>query len=313
MLDYASMKVSDSRLFFLSSIEPQDQRMLERIGNWLLRPVCVLTGLGREYHSGVSTWHVRPIVRIKWYDTVISIATFLPGLIFGTALKFLAHATDLRMRENEEHVQTFLQFKDPPRNPLERAHKTTWNLGQKILKQIAGINGDEAREVWTGKTMRRLVIAFKGALESESQLLFQAFQKEGEARWGHILKVNRKCPTRAVTYSTKYSFLVQLYFMIRKGVFYKNANTTEDIERERRPLFFKEDTPECELRKAFNTFLRTFEKICSKGGDDRLCAIERLDETSDEEPKEFNYYTPSFKGVLIDKAEIQNAILAHQE
>ncbi|MCB1110260.1 MAG: hypothetical protein KDK64_04710 [Chlamydiia bacterium] len=305
------MKVSDPRLFFLSSIEPEDQGKLERAGHWMLRPVCILTGFGREYRAGVSTWKATPIEGKGWGDTLISIATFLPGLVFGTLATFFAHATDPRMRANEEHVKTFLQFMDPPRNPLERAHQTTWNVGQHILKRVAGINRERAREVWAERGMRALVQSFKRSLEVESDLLFQAFQQEGEARWKDILEAKKNCPNRAVTYSIKYSLLVQLYFMIRKGVFYENESETENIEEERRPLFFTENAPEYALREAFNTFLQKFQPICAKSGDARLYAIERLDNNPDKAPQEFTYCTPPFEGVLIDNTVIRNAILAH--
>jgi len=307
------MKVADPYLFYFSSIDPEYQGRLEAVSNWMFRPIWVLTGLGREYRPAATSWESRAVVGNSWIRTAISVVAIFPGAVVGTLAKFLAHATDKRMRADEEKVRTYLLFVAPPNNPLEKAHKTAWNLGQKILKLVAGIAESRAGEIWASKDMQAHIKAFKSLLESESELLHQAFINQGREKWESILKGTAECPDLAVTYSVKYSFLVQLYFVIRKGKYYPTDREEPNLEKERRALFFQPETPEFELREVFNTFMNKFEPICQIANDPRLYAKERLDVSDERKPQEFQYFTISYERQLIRQPEIRDAILANQK
>ncbi len=214
---------------------------------------------------------------------------------------------------DEDRLVTYLLFTDPPDTPLENTHKSIQTLGQKMLGLIAGVNEAKAREAWSSEDMRGYTKAFKELLESESRLLSQAFEDIGEQHWNAIWKAERACPDYAITYSIKYTFLVQLYFQFRKGVYYPTPEIPYFLEAERRPLFFKEGTPEHQLRETFNAFLQTFEPICSKANDLRFCAEERIDNNQMIKPVEGPYTSFPIKGQLIRQPEIQDAILANQK
>jgi len=307
------MKVADPYLFYFSSIDPEYQGRLEAFGNLMLRPVHVLTGLAKNYYPTTSAWESRPIVGKNYLDVAISIVTVIPGLIIGTLAKFTAHAIDKRMRKDEEGVLKCLPFIEPPNTPLENTHILTLAVGQEILKLIAGVDESGSQEAWASEEMRGHIIKFSELLKTESDLLYQALESVGEQHWRAIWLANNDCPDHALTYSIKYSFLVQVYFHIRKGIYYPSAEEGFFLEETRRHLFFKEGTPEYQLRITFNEFLRKLDPVCGKIDDERLCAIQRIDENPDEMPKEFRYITFGIKGQLIRQPEIRDAILANQE
>ena len=307
------MKVADPYLFYFSSIDPEYQGRLEAFGNLMLRPIHVLTGLAKNYYPTTSAWESHPIQGKNYLDVAISIATVIPGLVIGTLVKFAAHAIDKRMRKDEEGVLKCLPFLEPPNTPLENTHKSTWTVGQKILKLIAGVDEPRAQEAWASEEMRGHIIEFNELLKTESEQLCQALKRVGEQHWRAIWLANKDCPDHALTYSIKYSLLVQIYFHIRKGIYYPSSEEGFFLEETRRHLFFEDGTPEYQLRTTFNEFLRKFEPICSKIDDVRLCAARRIDENPDEMPKEFQYITFGIKGQLIRQPEIQDAILANQK
>jgi len=308
------MKIADPYLFYFSSIDPEYQGRLEAFGNLMFRPIHVLTGLAKSYSPTTSSWESHPIQGKNYLDVAISIAAVIPGAVIGTLVKFAAHAMDKRMRRDEEGVLKCLPFLEPPNTPLERTHKSTWAVGQEILKLIAGVDEPGAQEAWASEAMHAHIIRFNELLKTESEQLYQAFENVGEQHWEAIWRANESCPNCAVTYSIKYSFLVQLYFHIRRGVYYPSNDKISFLEEsQRNPLFFKEETPEYQLRTTFNKFLRKFEPVCSKIDDVRLCAIKRIDENPNEMPKEFNYITFGIKGQLIRQPEIRDAILANQK
>jgi hypothetical protein len=307
------MKVADPYLFYFSSIDPGYQGRLEAFGNLMLRPIHVLTGLAKNYSPTISAWESSPIEGTGYLGIAISIAAVIPGLIIGTLAKFTAHALDKRMRKDEMGVLNCLPFLEPSNTPLENTHKSVWNLGQDILKLIVSVDESRAQEAWASEAMRAHIIRFDELLKTESEQLYQALERVGEEHWEAIWTASKDCPHYALTYSIKYSFLVQLYFHIRKGIYYPSSDKGLSLEEERRGLFFEKKTPECKLRTTFNEFLRKFEPICSKVDDKRLCAKKRIDENPDEMPKEFTYITLGIRKQLIRQPEIQNAILANQE
>lgn len=301
-------------LFFFSSINPSEQGYIEAFGNWLLRPVQVLTGIGRDYHdSPQETFELRSR-ESNWMDTTISIVALPFSLIFGPTVKFLAYATDKRMRDDEKRALNYNQFRDPPRTPLEEGHKATWFIMEDILKLTVGINEGEAKNVWQGVGMQAHINVFKSLLEKESELLFNAFQREDKTLWKAIIKLENKAPDHTVTYPVKYLFLIQAYFYIRKGTYYDSSRTVHHLEDFQRERFFIERTPEYHLREAFNAFLTKFEKIFQHIGntDKRYYAKERKDENPDENPKEYSYSSFPYYWQLIGNYEI-NAVLADQK
>lgn len=307
------MKVADPYLFYFSSIDPEYQGRLETFGNLMLRPVHVLTGLAKKYHPATSGWESRPIEGKNYLDIAISIAAVIPGLVLGTLAKFTAHAIDKRMRKDEESVLNCLPFLEPPNTPLENTHRSAWTVGQEILKLTAGVDQSVAQKAWAGEEMRGHIKRFNELLKIESGLLYQALERAGEQHWKAIWTGSKDCPYSALTYSIKYSFLVQVYFHIRKGIYYPSDEEGCFLEKDRRHLFFEGGTPEYQLRITFNEFLRKLEPVCSKIDDERLCAIQRIDENPHEMPKEFQYTTFGIKGQLIRQPEIRDAILANQE
>ena len=307
------MKIADPYLFYFSSIDPEYQGRLEAFGNLMLRPIHVLTGLAKNYSPATSAWESHPIQGKNYLDVAISIATVIPGLVIGTLVKFTAHAMDKRMRKNEEGVLQCLPFLEPPNTLLESTHKSTWAVGQEILKLIAGVDESGAQEAWASEAMRGHIIKFNELLKTESEQLHQALENVGEQHWRAIWLANKDCSDHALTYSIKYSLLVQLYFHIRKGIYYPSESKGFFLEEARRHLFFEAETPEYQLRTTFNEFLRKLEPVCSKIDDVRLCAIRRIDENPDAMPKEFQYITFGIKGQLIRQTEIQDAILANQK
>ncbi|WP_316358502.1 hypothetical protein [Candidatus Neptunichlamydia sp. REUL1] len=308
------MKIADPYLFYFSSIDPDYQGRLEAFSNLILRPIHVLTGLAKNYSPTTSAWESHPIQGKNYLDVAISIATVIPELVIRTLVKFAAHAMDKRMRKDEEGVLKCLPFLEPPNTPLERTHKSTWAVGKKILKLIAGVDEPGAQKTWASEAMRDHIIKFNELLKTEPEQLYQALENVGEQHWEAIWPANEDCPKCAVTYSVKHSFLVQLYFHIRRGVYYPSIDKMSFLEEsQRNRLFFKEETPEYQLRTTFNKFLRKFEPACSKIDDVRLCAIRRIDENPNKIIKKFNYNTLDMKDQLIRQPEIQDAILANQK
>ena len=313
---------ADLNYLLLSSINPDKQSRLERIGNWLLRPIHVLTERGKIYKSmDFGNFSNEPSSITQWENKSFYITRFvlnLPlaalGFIPGVIIKFTAHSIDKRMREDELAVRIFDAFQSPSHTYLQQVHLTTEHVCNKILMETVGIDSQqEAKQVWNSDKMKGIIVDFKDALKNEKNILFKAFKDEREENWVNILKMNNDCPVRAITYAFKYLSLVQIYFYIRNGIYYDKNGAKYELEEQRREKFFQKDTTEGELRIEFNAFLEKFEPICSKysGEDPRYCAKERLDEKI-AKPQDFGYTTCPYPGNLIQQAEI-NDVLNHKQ
>jgi hypothetical protein len=303
------MIVPDVRLFYFSSIAPEKQKKLEWLGNTLLRPIHVSSGLGKELRL-ITFYEARDIEANSMLEIAASIALIIPGFVLGTLVKLAAHATDPEMRKREEEFTPGIPFFFPEMSWLELAHKDTRKVAYTLLPLIANIDKDQAIKRWESAEAKNLIAEFEVCFKRESTALIQAFKNEPQSSWEKIFNGSCKTSPHTLLYPLRFSFLIQVYFIIREGTYYSPNEETQAVESHVRPRFFKEGTVEFRLRKTFNAFLREFEPIAKVTTDERFCTTKRLDEDENGFPLLYGLSSPPCFGLLIDERAVKNAVLA---
>lgn len=107
-------------LFFQASIQSPNKSCLETFGDFCLQPVRYLSGEnGRLYVIEEATKTVLEDERAfaessrSWIKTAAAIACVIPALIIGAIAKLLAYAFDGAMKERQQLVVSYLNYKGP--------------------------------------------------------------------------------------------------------------------------------------------------------------------------------------------------------